>query len=234
MICTGYVAKAKTPIPADLFFEYWLENTLKVQPTKVFVACAAGAEPALSEKWRSNVWDIVQVHHSDGDMGHIRDKHEGRINYPFTGWAAGMMLGVLAAYNEGLDVIYKEQDQLAFGEWAEQLYADKGPARAVLGQALRPPHHQLQSSQSLFLVEHEQIPQFVADYVNKGPDMAQGPTTGENKFRRMIQEQPNVYAVQKGNWNVDRDRPLPYHRGTWAAQQITLKEFNVLKAIGLV
>jgi hypothetical protein len=228
MICTGYVAKAKTPIPADQFFSHWLENTRKANPVKIFVACAGGNVPLYVREYGLN------VHECSGDLGHIRDKHEGRTSWPFTGWAAGMLLGVLAAYNEGLDAIYKEQDQLAFGGWAEQLYADKGPCAAVLGQALRPPHAQLKSSQSLFLVEHAQIPQFVADYINKGHDMATGPTTGENKFRRMIEEKPNTYGVQKGNWNVDRDRPLPFHRETWAAQQITLKEFQILKVKGLI
>lgn len=224
LVGTGFVPNAKTPVPADVFFHYWIENTLKVEPYKIFVVCAGGSTPPMSRY--ANFGEGVIIHQCDGDLGHIRDKHEGRISYPFTGWAGAMMLAALAAYNECLDFIYKEQDCLAFGEWAEQLYADMGDGDAALGRGLKPPHHQLQSSQSLFIVRHRAIPDFVARYIRMGDDQAMGPCTGENKFKRMIQMWSN-YRVQSG-WNVDRDRPLPTSAKVWAAQQITPQEFKNL------
>lgn len=178
-------------------------------------------------------YDGMAFYECGGDLGHIRDKHEGRTNYPFTGWAGGMLMGAMAAYNECLDFIYKEQDCLAFGDWVERLYDDMGNAMAALGRGLLPPHNQLKSSQSLFIVRHRHIPTFIADYIARGEDMATGPNTGENKFRRMIITSPEWYREQSG-WNVDRDRPLPIYQRTWAAQQITIPEFNQLKQLKLI
>ncbi len=225
LIGTGYVRNAATPIPPNEFFEVWVDNVWKVNPEKIFVVCAGGACPSVAAG--------VQIHYCKGDLGHIRDKHEGRNNYPFTGWAGGMMLAAMTAYNECLDFIYKEQDCLAFGDWVEQLYADMGNGEAVLGRGLKPPHHKLMSSQSLFLVKHRQIPRFIRDYVDCGYDMAMGPGTGENKFKRMIETYPEQYRVQTG-WSVDRDRPLPVDKKTWAAQQITPAEFDTLKKLQLI
>lgn len=233
MICTGYVRNAKTPIPANLFFEVWLDNVNKyANPEKVFVVCAGGARPTVAAG--------CQIHDCRGDLGHIRDKHHGKNNYPFTGWAGGMMLGALAAYNDCCDFIYKEQDCLAFGNWVDQLYTDLGPMGAgVLGRGLNPPHDQLKSSQSLFLVRHAYIPIFVSMYVAHGDDRAVGPTTGENKFHRMIQSYPTMWKRQTGSWNLDRDRnhPLDYYasnKSTFALQQITPHEFTQLKQLDLI
>lgn len=233
LIGTGYVANAKTPISASEFYDVWLANTLKAHPSQIFVVGANGDKPSAPHGYVTK-GEITQFYNGLGDLGHIRDKHEGRTNFPFTGWAGAMMLAAFAAYNECLDFIYKEQDCLAFGNWVEQLYNDMGDGSAVLGKGLKPPHNQLQSSQSLFLVRHEAIPCFVSLYIAAGEDQAQGPTTGENKFKRMIEAHPTHYKVQSGHWNMDRDRPLPYHQGTWAAQQITSKEFHIMKGLGLI
>lgn len=227
LIGTGFVRNAKTPIPANDFYMVWLKNTIPVNPTKIFVVGAAGAVPDVPPG------DKVTYFKCHGDLGHIRDKHEGRTNYPFTGWAGGMMLAALAAYNECLDFIYKEQDCLAFGNWAEQLYLDMGDGGAALGNRLNPPHR-LNSSQSLFIVRHREIPDFVSNYIFAGPDKAMGAQTGENKFRRMMEELPGTYKEQSG-WNLDRNRPLYYRKGEpWAAQQITPQEFDTLKKLNFI
>ncbi len=148
------------------------------------------------------------------------------------------MLGAMAAYNECCDFIYKEQDCLAFGDWANQLYKDAGMRPAALGRGLMPPHSQLKSSQSLFMVKHSHIPTFIMHYISMGEDHAAGPTTGENKFRRMIEMYPSMYAVQSG-WNLDRDRTVPFQKlkekgEPWAIQQVTPQEFEVIQSLNLI
>lgn len=228
-IGTGYCPSSKTPIPARDFFSLWYFNTLKhANAQRIVVVGSQGAKAPESLEAEHDLFIPIK-----GDLGHIRHISDGTKSSDWSGWAGGMMLAAMVAYNDETDFIYKEQDCFAWGDWVQQLYDDMGDGQAVVGRPLAPPHHKLKSSQSLFLVRHAYIWQFVRDYLMEGAD---NNTTnhGETKFYRMLQKKPKEIRVQSGTWNLDRDRPLTFDRSLWAAQQITPTELSELQSRNLL
>lgn len=219
MIGTGYCATSKTPIPARSFFEVWHDNTVKhARPEKIVVVTCQGAK--LNVQYPGCIEVPIT-----GDLGHIRDIHEGKKQSALSGWAGSMLVAAMVAYCDEKDFIYKEQDCLAFGPWVEQLYYDMGDGMAAIGRGLQPPHHKLKSSQSLFIVRHAYIWQFVRDYLNEGKDNCFD-NYGEVKFFRMHVKKPNEVRIQSDGWNLDRDRPMNWDWPMWAAQQWTPAEYE--------
>jgi len=168
-----------------------------------------------------------------GDLGSLRDKHEGRTNYTIVGWASAMLTAALIAYNDCLDFVFQEQDCLAFGPYIDQLYAEMGNGTMTIGGPLNPPHQKLTSSQSLFLVRHSFIPSFVSLYLSLGEDATLPGQYGEQKFTALKKGLGDRVRVS-GPWNLDRNRPLPWEAPVWAAQQWTLDEYNEAKKRELI
>jgi len=232
LIGSGYVKNAKTPIPANEFADVWMENLVRYAnplPEKVVVLTAGGAAPF----YRRPVDTIV----CPGDLGHIKDKQEGRKNFDLVGWTPPMIATAMIAYNAVLDFIYVEQDCLAFGPFIERMYHDLGEGDWVIGRPLVTDKF-VPATQSLFLVRHAAIWRFVRDYLAMGPDIndwrmeTKDRLTGERKFALMRKRAPD--KVKELSFGVDRDRPIPWNDEVWYAQQWKRAEFEEAKKRGVI
>lgn len=227
MIGSGYYSGSRSPIEVDKFSRLWLENNRKYCDPAPKKTVIIGDTPYQNDQLTKD-FQCIYLH---GNLGHIRDKHEGRKNYELGGWSATMLTLAMVAYCDELDFIYKEQDCLAFGPWVRQMYADAGEdGLMVFGQPLKI-YPELTSTQSLFLIKHEFIPVFVQQYLTLGQES--NDNFPENKFTTLEQRNPGV--MKRLSFGVDRDRPIPYtSTGPWYAQQWNKQEFNLAKEYGLL
>lgn len=205
----------------------WHWNTLAARPTpsRIVIVAEGGSKVPI----KSGDMDVIEL---SGDLGHIGSHLNGSKKHEFTGWSASMCALAMIAYVDEADFIYKEEDCLAFGPWVEQMYADLGPdGDLVFGQAHRSPPW-MECSQSLFLIRHRFIPQFVSMYLAMGKD-GDVNNLGERKFTRM-EERLGSTRIRRLTFGVDRERPLPFAAPVWYCQQLKSDELNQLKQLGLI
>ena len=226
MIGSGYHSGSKSPIDVAAFSRVWLENNRKYcnpAPKKTVII---GDTPYQNDQLTKE-FQCIYLH---GNLGHIRDKHEGRKNYEIGGWSGTMLALAMVAYCDELDFIYKEQDCLAFGPWVRQMYKDAGDAKMVFGQGLKV-YPNLTATQSLFMIKHEFIPTFVQQYLTLGQES--NDNFPENKFTTLEQRNPGL--LKRLSFGVDRDRPIPYESNeAWYAQQWKSHEFIKAKEYRLL
>ena len=223
VIGTGYVVpieKRMGPYPGgpEAFFSVWWANTLRyTRPHRIFVLACKGNRI----EWACGDWI-----HLDGDLGHVHDLEQGLKPYSWTGWSMTICTLALLAYANECDFIWKEQDTLAFGPWVEQMYAEIGSAGIIFGRARCMP-----AVQSLFLIKHAYIPEFVRLFLGTG-DERRVENEGEQKFHRLSLEHPRQFT--RYSFGYDRDRPFNMDDPVFYVQHLTPQEMEQLKAKGLI
>ena len=140
------------------------------------------------------------------------------------------MIGCLLAYHERADMLFKEQDCLAFGNYVERLYtelADKGmvagpmlDASAGMGKGLL--------SVSLMLVRHEYLLEFVARYLSLWP------SDREYLPEHKLMEIAKTGRLVESKMGYDRNRPVNYDDAGFHLQKITEEEMAALRGKGLI
>ncbi len=160
-----------------------------------------------------------------GNLGHVGDLLNGTKPHAFCGWSAGLIQLAMTAYCAELDLIYKEQDCLAFGPWVEQMYADMGDGNMVFGGKMKTAPF-MPSAQSLILIRHKFIPDFIWRYLGMGPDGHYN-NLPEHKFGKMLAQEPNHFRTL--SFGYDRERPINFDAPVWYAQKFTQKELDELK-----
>jgi hypothetical protein len=197
---------------------------LKPRPTRTVIICQAGSQYPFPPPFS----DVINL---TGDLGACGQLLNGTKTNEFSGWSAAMLALALIAYNDESDLLYIEEDCLAFGPFIERMYQDMGDGSLVFG-----PKHQSAPwqvcSQSLFLVRFEFIPKFVAAYISMGKD-GDKDNLGEMKFVRM-EEQFGKDVVKRLSFGFDRERPIRYEDEVFYAQQITPDELAELKRRQLI
>lgn len=207
------------------FLRTWIANTAKCFPEPTRVVLVAEADSKIPFELPLG-YDAVNL---TGDLGHVTDIEAGRKKSEFAGWTAHMIALAMLAYCDEADFIYKESDCLAFGPCLEQMYADLGDGDIVFGHA-QPTAPGFPSSQSLFLVRHAFLPEFVRTYLSLGGD---GQVHGEHKFCHLMDKIGRRRAKML-SFGVDRCRPLPWERTTWYCQQVYQEELDEMKKRGLI
>ncbi len=224
LIGSGYFPNPCQVIPAQEMFEAWTRTILwHAHPSRIVLVTAGGHAPTPDDA-RS-----VDVICCDGDLGNLSHKIAGKVNHDFAGWFPPFAITAMIAYNECLDFVFQEQDCLAFGPYVERMYADMGNASAVIGGRVHGVGEP--ASQSLFLVRHAFIWQFLRDYLNEGPD-DDGQNRGEKKFGRMRDKRPN--DIKTLSFGSDRDRPIPWDDPVISFQQPSRVEFEEAKRRKLI
>jgi hypothetical protein len=216
IIGTGY-----HPHPtARWFFDLWLENTLRFadpKPESVVVLADSGAViESRDVKWIS----------MNGDIGHVHDLIYGRKPYEYCGWSISICTLALLAYFNECDFVFKEQDVLAFGPWVKKMYSQITNGKLILGRAKIFP-----AVQSLFLVKHEFIPEFVRLYLGTGDERIQE-NLGEFKFDLLANRYPEKF--RRYSFGYDRDRPFNVADEVFYVQKLVSSEVNLLRDAGLV
>lgn len=206
------------------FSEIWGSNILKHAkplPCNINVICTGTDEPILADGLCTYL---------SGDLGHFMDLVNGKKPYAFNSWMAAALTLAMLAYCNTSDFIYLEQDALAFGPWVKKIYADLGDAGIVFGRKhLSEPW--MPCSQSLFLVRHGYIPEFVRLILGEGPQNIDG-NLGEHIFIRLSERYPDKW--KQFDWGYDRERPIGYDDEVFYAQQLKPVEIDALKAKGLL
>jgi len=171
--------------------------------------------------------DWIQHTYLTGDLGHVHQligKKEPFKDSAISSYEASMLTLALIAYTNECDLIYLEQDCLAFGKWIEQLYAELGSHTEMLFGKVRC----MPCAQSLFIVKHKFLLTFVCEYIQAGNDIK----LGEEKFISLMKNRPN--QIGQFSFGFDRDRPLVYESPVFYAQKLTRDELLNLRRRNLV
>lgn len=202
----------------DLFYPIWYNNTLKYSNPERIIVLASGncRVPDARGQWITLA----------GDLGHTHDLSNGRKPYHWCGWSITLVTGLLLAYANECDAIFKEQDVLAFGPWVDRMYSEIGDKGMIFGKANVAP-----AVQSLVLCKHWFIPEFVRLYMGTGSEQLKE-NEGELKFARLEQENPNLFG--RYSFGYDRDRPINYEDEVFYAQHLNPQELQEMKQRNLI
>jgi hypothetical protein len=218
----------------DLFEIWWnntISTTMRTVPEKIYIINSGGNMP--EEKKRGDWIDL------NYNLGHVCDcMPAGRMpgKHAICGWSMGVLMGAFLAYSNNCDLVYKEQDCLAFGPWAEAL-------GSVLRDGVKITTGKLSSDlpfkveQSLFGVKYDYLLPFVYQYLNI-PE-ADYITVPEHKWLHLIE---NVWKEKFAYlpFGYGRQRPVNYKDTVFYVQhdpvsrKISEAEFNKLKQNGLI
>ena len=235
IIGTGFFHKPENEEAAQSFFEIWLANTLKTTahnpPETIFVLSNGGCFPNTTTKLAVNqiMENRLQIVSVKGNLGHIHaligkeiPAKEGLL----CGWSASILTLAMVAYFAEADMIFKEQDCLAFGDWVRQLYAEIGDRKMLFGRVRCMP-----CAQSLFIIRHDFILEFVKCYLTLGTD-ADDLGHPEAKFQQIQRMRPE--PVGTFSFGYDRDRPVNFDDDVFYLQHIQPSELHELNRRGLV
>lgn len=207
------------------FGKIWVENNYRadIQPRERFILQVGDAQHRgwLGDNHYYACWE---------NLGHVGALLSGEKKHEFCGWSAAMLTMAMLAYTSECDFLYKEEDCLAFGPWVSQMYADLGTRGMVFGRKMNSPPY-MECSQSLFLVRHHFIPEFVRRYLELGSDGDVG-NLPETKFAKMEAANPQHYA--RLSFGYDRERPINFDDKVWFAQKFTEQELQELNKRGLI
>lgn len=223
LIGSSYFDKRQADRPE--FLRLWIENTKKLflNPTRVVIVAEAGSKIPFT---LPEGYDSVNL---TGDLGHVTMLESGEKKHAHGGWTAHMLSLAMLAYCDEADFIYKESDCLAWGDILGQMYRDLDDGDICFGHA-HPGPPGMPSSQSLFIVRHAFIPEFVKSYISYGPDAK---NYGELKFCR-LRDDFGGRRVRMLSFGADRVRPIEWHRPIQYLQQIYPEELAEMKRRNLI
>lgn len=210
VIISSYFVK-----PEDTWAEWlrqsWCMNVMRHAPeTRCIIISQANIKPIFrgpNEQWI----------YLSGDLGHIGQHVSGEKKFRHSGYTATLIAGLMLAYADESDAIFLEQDAFAFGGWKQKLYEDAGKKGLVFGSC-----RLMGAAQSLFLVKHWFIPEFVRRYMEHGDTEI----LGEHKFSKMENETP--HTVGRFSFPYDRDRPINPELPVFYAQKLKPSEIELL------
>ena len=226
VIISGYYAGEKKTtqfsISKEEFFETWYENTIRYcNPEKVYIVNVSKAKPSRQFP------DIEWINMSD-NLGHVNDLLNNNDTISLSGYTLSVLIGMLIAYNNKSDFIYKEQDCLAFGDWINELYNQLGQTdkKMLIGRG----HMEGFIEQSLFICKYDYILEFVLQYLNfKTGDYPHFP---EKKFVEIMTNQQDKIGFF--DFGYGRIRPVNFDDKIFFIQQPTDEELTELKKRKLI
>ncbi len=224
LVGSSYFDKRQANRPE--FLRIWIENTRKCFPDAVRVVLVAEAGSKIPFALPENYQTISL----SGDLGHVTDLEAKRKTNEFAGWTGSMLALAMLAYCDECDFIYKESDCLAFGDIRDKMYEELGEKGQIIFGHAHPAAPCMPTSQSLFLVRHAFLPEFVSTYIAFGGDAI---THGETKFQ-MLRDKLKGEKVRMFSFGVDRVKPIDYSRMPMYCQQIYPEELAEMKKRGLI
>jgi len=212
---------------ADTFFQTWIENIAKLNPApaKVVIKADSGARPPVAGCWIPASLP-VEVNYYTGDLGNCHVLLHGIKKHKFSGWTGAVCALAMDAYNDEKDFVFFEQDVLAFGPVIEQMYSEIKDAGIIFGKCDWMP-----CEQSLFLVRHWYIPEFVRLFLGQGPQNCEA-NLGEHIFLRLAQQNPATWFMF--DMQYGRNRPIDFDRPVFYAQKWTHSELDELRKRGMI
>lgn len=199
-------------------------------PDRIYLLAVGGAEPSHRNLEMARNFGLdLRVIRVGGNCGHIGQLLSGEKQNYFGGWSVGVITLAMIAYADEKDFIYVESDVISTGRWVDQLYADLGDGGMIFGGKMdRAPW--MSCHQSLILIKHWYIPDFVGRYVGHG-DERHVANLPENAFHEMREKDKRIRAM---HWADDRMRPIRWDNPIISAQKWTPEELDELKRRGLL
>lgn len=216
IIGTGFVNKGEW---SQLFAIDWIVRLRSQYPSSKVVVMGAGTHWPMED----DTVDCIQGE----NLGHVGDYMNGQRTGQLCGWSASVVALCLIAYNCQSDLVYLEQDCLAFGPWLELAYADMGDGEFIFGKA-HTAAPWMEASQSLFVIRNSFLLEFVREYLSLPEDSKMLP---EAKFCEIERRHPA--KTRRLSFGVDRQRPIPFDAPVFYGQQWTAEEIEQLKERGL-
>jgi hypothetical protein len=200
------------------FFKIWAENNRRtIAPKATYIISAAG-KPFLDDGVHQ--WITAE------NLGHVMQMPEQQV---LGGWSASFLMSCLIAYHNKADLIYKEQDCLAFGPWVQRLYEEIGNAGMITGKMNTTGDAAGLLAQSLLLVRHGFLLPMIGLYCSIQQTDRQ--VVPEHKFNFIAQR---TNAVRQTTMGCDRSRPIPFDDPAFYVQQLTTEEIAELRARKLI
>jgi len=220
LIGSNYFARPDS-VQAPWFFKLWMRG---VMPRRTLLLVSGENPPPYTDG------DIETAHlmkiHLQGNLGAFMELINKQKPHRFCGWTGAILQLALSAYCDESDFIYVEQDVLMFGDCIGQMYREIGDGGVIFGSTSGQP-----CAQSLFLVKHSYIPDFVRLILGEGPQ-SEPDQLGEQIFARLEQQNPEKW--KRFSFGYDRPRPLDIHDDCWYAQKFSPEELLQLRAAGMV
>lgn len=210
---------------------YCLKRHASPVPERVYVLGVGGARPnEANMKYAKDVGIDLRVITTEGNPGHVGQLLSGEKNHLIGGWSAGIITLAMLAYNDELDFVYAESDVLNFGPWVEWLFGDLGDNGMMTFGAEMSRAPFMACSQSLVLIKHGYIVDFVGRYVGHGPE-TQVAHLPESAWQRMRDDDGRI---RRSFWVDDRCRPIRWDQSSVSAQKLTKDELDEAKRRGLL
>ena len=205
-------------IPSLEFYEqYWKPNVLShTAAPNVYVVSTEKVPLSGSFNW-------VNLEYN---LGHNAVSSVGKLIT--TGIAAGsaqLLTGAMIAYQRRQDMIYQEQDCLLFGDCIGQLYREVGDKGGVMGRVNRGGAADSLSANSLLLIKHEFLLDFIKFYLTFARNEKQAGMEPERTMEK-IRDMGHLAVMSFG---YDRTRVEPFDiRTPCYYQQLKRAELKVL------
>lgn len=203
------------------FMEIWHANNVRYcnpAPEKTVCVAVGGCVPPELPG--------VQVVKLDGNLGHADDLLYGRKPHFLPGGPSIILALAAIAYCGEYDLIYKEQDCLAFGSWVERIYADAGDKGCIFGWC-----RMMGATCPLMLIKHHFIPHFLHGYLGLG-DERDFSRLIEFKLAKLKENHPENFGLL--SFGYDRDRPFNPSDPVWYVQHLSVDELTQIKSLGLI
>lgn len=188
---------------ADEWYDIWWKNTTTQEHTYINIF---GPDTPINQSARQ----IAEY----PNLGYIGDYIHGKLHGKWCGWSAGVVFGMMHAYINQVDFLYKEQDCLWFGDGIiDQMYKEIGDKDIIFGSCKLMAH-----AQSLFLVKRDAIPDIISQLAQNDDSKV----LPEAKFGKLMNS-------TKLSFGYDRDRPFNISDRYWYIQQVSESELNILQ-----
>lgn len=217
LVVSGYFNKPESGM--DWFYPIWWRNTIEadVKPQKVCIISMGGhtIKDAPGD-WINLVGDTV-------------DSNTHGVYPPkFPANQIVVCTGALLAWLNQCDLVYKEQDLLAFGPYIKQMYDEIGDRKMIYGRLKMP-----WAANSLCLFKWDWCLEFVRWFLGTETQTSATPhVSAEDKFFKFVQTNPELAGFY--SFGYDRDRPFNITDKVWTAQKFTAKELILLREHGLI
>lgn len=201
---TGFFAKPENEVAKKEMLRLWIANNGTNAQVWVYDNCTydTGVEyPAT--------YQVVRTRYN---LGHVSNMSSDPATYSglLCGWAHSVLTLAMIAYGCNKDLVFKEQDCFAFGDWVGQMYRDCEDRKMVFGKC-----RLMLVEQSLFLVKHGYLLDFIRRYLafnERDSDMLP-----EFKFKALMDQDPgNIGYLSFG---YGRDRPVNFSDPAFYFQQ---------------
>lgn len=238
-IITGYFAGQTDMMTAERaakmpdFFHLWLENTRKYsEPTDIFVINNGSTIMPYRGTFGNSIGKWIDLSYNFGHV-HTLD-HNDNPNKRFCGWSLTFIMGCMLCYSNNTDMIFKEQDCLAFGDWTKRLYEDLGTKKMLVGKKEDANGQGLE--QSLMLIKHDFLMPFCLNFMALNyNDAGAGFVRPEMKFRMLMEQ---LFSNEMGFMTIGygRNPAINFDDKEFYVQQIsvpTMEELFKRKLVGL-